>query len=239
MIGMTNAGGGSGSVGGIKVVTGITEPSNPKENMIWVKSVNAGNKHVFSVDEPAEPFEGLIWFSASEDGIITQANVYANGAWNRVDTYMYLSGAWVHIASSIVYLYNKGDTCDAVSGGWEAAQWYINSGAPGSVPSLTKVDGGLTVSPTYGREGLWETRASVNLDKIRKVCAMIRGNTNANNNLVVSTGSGASGFPPNVKASKNLFNGTVELDVSALSGNYFVGFRVRGSFTVEAVWLSY
>ena len=239
MIGMTNAGGGSGSVGGIKVVTGITEPSNPKENMIWVKSVNAGNKHVFSVDEPAEPFEGLIWFSASEDGIITQANVYANGAWNRVDAYMYLSGAWVHIASSIVYLYNRGDTCDAVSGGWEAVAWYINSGAIGSPPRLTNVDGGLTVSPTNGREGLWETRASINLDKIRKVCAIIRGNTNANNNLVVSKGSGASGFPANVKASKDLFNGTVELDVSALSGNYFVGFRVRGNFRVEAVWLSY
>ena len=239
MIGMTNAGGGSGSVGGIKVVTGITEPSNPKENMIWVKSVNAGNKHVFSVDEPAEPFEGLIWFSASEDGIITQANVYANGAWNRVDTYMYLSGAWVHIASSIVYLYNKGDTCDAVSGGWEAAAWYINSGAPGSVPRLTEGASSLAVARTNYRTGLVQARTAVNLDKIRKISAVISGNTDHNSNLTVATSGGAIGFPPNVKASKSLFNGTVELDVSALSGNHFVGFKVEGDFTVEAVWLSY
>ena len=238
MIGRTNAGFGGGG-GGLRIVSGLTEPVKPKENMIWVKSDKAGKKYVFAEAAPEAPLEGLIWFSATGDGIITQANVYADGAWNRVDAYMYLSGTWVHIASAIVYLYNKGDTCDAVSGGWEAAQWYINSGAPGSVPSLTKVDGGLTVSPTYGREGLWGTRASVNLDKIRKVCAMIRGNTNANNNLVVSTGSGSWAFPPNVKASKDLFNGTVELDVSALSGNYFVGFRVRGNFRVEAVWLSY
>ena len=240
MIGRTNAGFGGGG-GGLRIVSGLTEPARPKENMIWVKSDKAGKEYVFAEAAPEAPAEGLIWFSAAGDGIITQANVYADGAWNRVDAYMYLSGTWVHIASAIVYLYNKGDTCDAVSGGWAAAPWRINSGAPGSTPSLTKVDGGLTVSPTYGREGLWGTRASVNLDKIRKVCAVIRGNANANNCLAVSTGSGEIGFPPNTKASKNLFVGTVELDVSALSGNYFVGFRVRGSggFTVEAVWLSY
>ena len=238
MIGRTNAGFGGGG-GGLRIVSGLTEPARPKENMIWVKSDKAGKKYVFAEAAPEAPAEGLIWFSATGDGIITQANVYGDGEWNRVDAYMYLSGTWVHITSAIVYLYNKGDTCDAVSGGWEAAPWRINSGAPGSTPSLTKVDGGLTVSPTFGKEGLWGTRASVNLDKIRKVCAVIRGNANANNNLVVSTGSGEIGFPPNVKASKNLFNGTVELDVSALSGKYFVGFRVRGNFTVEAVWLSY
>lgn len=233
---------GNGSAGaGLTIVSGLTEPVKPKENMIWVKSDKAGKKYVFAEDAPEAPAEGLIWFSATGDGIITQANVYADGAWNRVDAYMYLSGAWVHIASAVVYLYNKGDTCDAVSGGWEAAAWYINSGAIGSPPRLTYGDSSLAVSYTNGREGLLETRASVNLDKIKKVCAVIKGNTStyANNNLSVSKGSGERGFPPNVKASKDLFNGTVELDVSALSGNYFVGFRVRGSFTVEAVWLSY
>lgn len=231
---------GNGSAGaGLTIVSGLTEPVKPKENMIWVKSDKAGKKYVFAEDAPEAPAEGLIWFSATGDGIITQANVYADGAWNRVDAYMYLSGAWVHIASAVVYLYNKGDTCDAVSGGWEAAAWHINSGAPGSVPNLTYGDSSLSVSWTYGKEGLVNTRASVNLDKIRKICAVISGNTSTNSYLAVSTGSGERGFPPNQKASKSLFNGTVELDVSALSGNYFVGFRVRGNFTVEAVWLSY
>lgn len=231
---------GNGSAGaGLTIVSGLTEPVKPKENMIWVKSDKAGKKYVFAEDAPEAPAEGLIWFSATGDGIITQANVYADGAWNRVDAYMYLSGAWVHIASTVVYLYNKGDTCDAVSGGWEAAAWHINSGAPGSVPNLTYGDSSLSVSWTYGKEGLVNTRDSVNLDKIRKICAVISGNTSTNSYLAVSTGSGERGFPPNQKASKSLFNGTVELDVSALSGNYFVGFRVRGNFTVEAVWLSY
>lgn len=234
--------GNGGALGsGPTVVSGLTEPARPKENMIWVKSDKAGKKYVFAEAAPEAPFEGLIWFSATGDGIITQANVYANGAWNRVDAYMYLSGTWVHITSAIVYLYNKGDTCDAVSGGWEAAAWYINSGAIGSPPRLTYGDSSLAVSYTNGREGLLDTRASVNLDKVRKVCAVISNvsNNSGMNNLAVSTKAGERGFPPNVKASKDLFNGTVELDVSALSGNYFVGFRVRGNFHIEAVWLSY
>lgn len=230
--------GSTGGGGGFAVATGNSEPANPKENMIWVKSDKAGKKYVFSVDEPAEPFEGLIWFGASEDGIITQANVYADGTWNLVDAYMYLSGAWVHIASAIVYLYNKGDTCDAVSGGWEAAVWYGNKEFPGSVPGLTEGAGSLSVGYT-GKSGLLDTRASVSLDKISKVCAVISDNGSANSALAVSTNAGGYAFPGNVKASKSLFNGTVELDVSALSGNYFVGFKVEGNFTVEAVWLSY
>lgn len=150
---------GNGSAGtGLTIVSGLTEPVKPKENMIWVKSDKAGKKYVFASAAPEAPFEGLIWFSATGDGIITQANVYADGAWNRVDAYMYLSGAWVHIASSIVYLYNKGDTCDAVSGGWEAAQWYINSGSTGSVPRLTEGASSLAVSYT-GKDGLLDTRA--------------------------------------------------------------------------------
>ena len=238
MIGRTNAGFGGGG-GGLRIVSGLTEPARPKENIIWVKSDKAGKKYVFAEAAPEAPAEGLIWFSATADGIITQANVYGDGAWNRVDAYMYLSGTWVHITSAIVYLYNKGDTCDAVSGGWEAAAWYINSGATGSVPGLTYGDSSLAVSYTNGREGLVNTRASVNLDKIRKVCAVISGNVSNISYLAVATKAGATGFPQNQKASKNLFNGTVELDVSALSGNYFVGFRVRGNFRVEAVWLSY
>ena len=228
-----------GGGGNFSVVGGLTQPTSPKDNMIWVEAdVKKAPKYIFAEAAPEAPFEGLIWFSATGDGIITQANVYSDGAWNRVNAYMYLSGAWVHITSTIVYLYNKGDTCDAVSGGWEAAQWYINSGTTGSAPGLTYGNSSLAVRYT-GDTGLVDTRAPVNLDKIRKVCAVISGNASSNSRLAVATSGGAYGFPSSGKASKSLFNGTVELDVSALSGNYFVGFQVHGDFRVEAVWLSY
>lgn len=90
-----------GNVGssGLRVVSGLTEPGNPKENMVWVKSDKAGRKYVFAAAEPGSPAEGLIWFRATAAGIITRADVYTGGAWAKTDAYMYLGGEWVQIAS--------------------------------------------------------------------------------------------------------------------------------------------
>lgn len=90
---------GNGGVSGLQVVTGLTEPGNPRENMVWVKSDKAGRKFVFAASEPGSPTEGLIWFRATAAGIITRADVYTGGAWAKTDAYMYLGGEWVQIAS--------------------------------------------------------------------------------------------------------------------------------------------
>lgn len=88
-----------GGGGGLRVVVGLTAPANPQEAMVWVKSDKAGKKYVFSETEPGSHAEGLIWFLVTNAGIITKANVYTSGLWVAADVYMYLSGAWVHIAS--------------------------------------------------------------------------------------------------------------------------------------------
>lgn len=95
---ISRRGGGDGGAG-LNVVTGLSEPVSAKENTVWVKSDKAGKKYVFSEVAPENPSEGLIWFTATYSGIITKANVYTSGSWLSVDAYMYLSGAWVHIAS--------------------------------------------------------------------------------------------------------------------------------------------
>lgn len=96
MIGRTNAGSGGG---GLRVAVGLTAPSTPRENTVWVKSDKAGRKYVFAASEPGSPAEGLIWFRATAAGIITRADVYTDGAWVKADAYMYLGGEWVQIAS--------------------------------------------------------------------------------------------------------------------------------------------
>lgn len=90
---------GNGGSAGLQVVSGLTEPGNPRENMVWVKSDKAGRKYVFAASEPGSPAEGLIWFRATAAGIITRADVYTGGAWVKTDTYMYLGSKWVQIAS--------------------------------------------------------------------------------------------------------------------------------------------
>ena len=86
-------GNGSASTG-LTIVSGLTEPVKPKENMIWVKSDKAGKKYVFAEAAPEAPFEGLIWFLASSAGAITRTSVYTGGAWIPTFAYMYLAGSW-------------------------------------------------------------------------------------------------------------------------------------------------
>lgn len=120
MIGRTNAGFGGGG-GGLRVAVGLTAPSSPRENTVWVKSASAGKTYVFSEAEPGSPSEGLIWFRATAAGIITRANVYTDGAWVAADTYMYLGGAWVQIASAWNgELFDNGNLYLDITGGWSA-----------------------------------------------------------------------------------------------------------------------
>lgn len=111
--------GGGGGGSGLNVVTGLSEPSNAKENTIWVKSNAAGKKYVFAETEPESPSEGLIWFTVTSfSGIITKANVYTSGSWVAADTYMYLGGSWVHIASAFSGILFRHGKFDGISG-WD------------------------------------------------------------------------------------------------------------------------
>lgn len=124
---------GNGGVSGLQVVSGLTKPGNPRENMVWVKSDKAGRKFVFAASEPGSPTEGLIWFRATAAGIITRADVYTAGAWVKTDTYMYLGGAWVQIASAWNgELFYNGDQYDDVTGGWTVDNSYFGGGSIGT-----------------------------------------------------------------------------------------------------------
>lgn len=56
-------GGGGGGDSGLKVVGGITEPSNPKENMVWVITDIDVESVVCSFNKPMEPVDGMVWVS--------------------------------------------------------------------------------------------------------------------------------------------------------------------------------
>lgn len=131
MIGRTNAcfGGGDGGTS-LNVVTGLSAPVNPNENTVWVESDKAAKKYAFSETEPESLTEGLIWFTATDAGIITKAYVYADETWTAADVYMYLGGAWVHIASQWNgELFTTMDTHKEVTGGWFQNGNYTDGGA--------------------------------------------------------------------------------------------------------------
>lgn len=121
---------GNGGGGGLRLAVGLTAPTSPRENTVWVKSDSAGKTYVFAGEEPESPAEGLIWFTATGSGIITKAYVYADGAWTTADVYMYLGGNWVQIASAWNgELFTPQDTHKDITGGWFQSGNYTDSGA--------------------------------------------------------------------------------------------------------------
>ena len=222
MIGRTNAGFGGGGPG-LNVVTGLSTPTNPKENTLWVKSDKAGKKYVFAETEPGSPTEKLIWFLTSSAGAITKTRVYTGGAWVETDAYMYLGGKWVQITSARIYLTNGADKCYGVTGGWNAIRWWWNSTAYGSVPTVTWADEGvtLTVPHTPGPGGLIATNNTIDLTNIKHIIIECT-NVSASSWCIVSTATGDN-FNANEAARVQFVNGTNVLDVTSLSGSFYIG----------------
>lgn len=44
-----------------EVVGGTTQPSDPKENTIWVNTEETITEWVVSAEEPTEPIAGMVW----------------------------------------------------------------------------------------------------------------------------------------------------------------------------------
>lgn len=219
--------GGGGGGSGLNVVTGLSEPSNAKENTVWVKSDKAGKKYIFSETEPGSPTEGLIWFRATAAGIITRADVYTGGAWVMADTYMYLGGTWMKIASSWDgTLFENGNQYENLTGGWTSAKGKYLIGTASDdfyrCRMVNKLD--VTnyntirftiVSSTFlsSTWGISNSKAGDEGDFVAEI----------------KVGDGSAGID---------HSGTYAVDVSSVSGEYYLRFMSwNGNFSVSKVWL--
>ena len=119
---------GSGALN-FSVVGGVTQPSAPKENTIWVNTPDKITSRVFSADQPEAPEEGMVWiltgtsspvaFNAlKKNGIMVYpiaAKQYVDGAWVEKTAKSWQDGAW---RDWIIWYYKAGDECTAITGGW-------------------------------------------------------------------------------------------------------------------------
>ena len=225
---------GNGGSAGLQVVTGLTEPGNPRENMVWVKSDKAGRKYVFAAAEPGSPAEGLIWFRATSAGIITRADVYTGGAWVAADTYMYLGGTWVQIASAWSgVLFENGNQYVDITGGWTGTK-PLTSTFPNLVSNANTV---------YNQKAIdlskWNT-----LHVLGNIYSTKTGSF-TNSYIRVKSG-GVSGTDAASKGFSDGYNKVVEytLDISNLSGEYTITVTsttnggVGGKIDITKIWLT-
>lgn len=240
---------GNGGVSGLQVVSGLTEPGNPRENTVWVKSDKAGRKYVFAASEPGSPTEGLIWFRATAAGIITRADVYTAGAWVAADTYMYLGGSWVQIASAWNgELFENGNLFSDYTGGWLAKSGTLSE----TDPYLKFSAGSQNIVACSGK--------MIDLTDFTQLHIIGRGRGD------YSSGGGTSARVPDFGVAKTIGGSSVTyaakasmtagyigdlaafteekvLDITSLSGEYYVAMTITGSHTgatlgVKKIWLT-
>lgn len=103
-----------------KVVGGLTEPANPKENMIWVNTNQKITLWAFAVEEPTNPAEGMVWIKTNDSvGIeidllkkniasihLVSAKQYISGAWVDKEVKVWQNGEW---RNSFLWVFNYGE----------------------------------------------------------------------------------------------------------------------------------
>lgn len=115
-----NAGGAGGGLN-FKVVGGIEEPASPSDNTIWVVTDTPISGYAFSATEPAEPVEGMVWISVGTSSPVAfnalkkdslqvypiSAKQHLSGAWEAVTAKSYQNGAWVAWWNGELYMEGK------------------------------------------------------------------------------------------------------------------------------------
>lgn len=124
------------------IVGGTAQPSNPKENTIWINTSTAITEWIFSEEEPASPVDGMVWVELgnglSFDAIDDEENLIhlsfkkvrqrINGAWDKPPTSFFQNGRWNEVSAEF-YLFKEGA---GAQNGYKIEQ-YLDSPDQGNV----------------------------------------------------------------------------------------------------------
>lgn len=250
-----NMSGGGGAALNFKVMGGTAEPSNPAENTIWIDTDAKITGWLFSSHQPENPAEGMVWiatgsasnaeFNALKKNNITvyplSAKQYVSGAWVDKTAKSYQNGAWVDWWNG--ELYDTGNEYEAFTGGWTATALFSST-------QVTKDTTSMTIKTDYGDDALYCSNKMdlTDFSKLVVTGKSFRNNSSAerregNTKICVWSAIGSS-VSDNRVAYANYpaadYDGEFELDVSSLTGEYYVGvFAGRYySVTVRKVKLS-
>ena len=252
MIGRTNAG--SGAALGFSVVGGTTQPVNPKDKTIWVNTSAEITGWIFSSSQPANPADGTVWirtgisssaaFNALAENVLTvypsSCMQYISGSWAAKEAKSYLSGIWVNWA---LYLYTPNDVHQDVTGGYEGkaikcADTYGGYPITGAAPTITYNAENMSVSLTNGSAGYNKSGSVLTMNKIDLTdydSLTFKFSKSGANSAIFYVSQSNTAFNPaaSEQVSGSASSTSVTLDVSGLSGEYYVGLNLlAGSSSV-------
>lgn len=195
MIGRTNTGGGGGL--NFRVIGGTSAPSSPKENTIWVNTATTITGWTFSATQPEKPAAGMVWISTGtsstaefnalkKNGIMVypvSVKQYVGGVWAGKTAMTYQNGSWVEWTT---YMYNMGDTCDHLTGGWKTRAWgSMSNNETAKEPKVTYNKTSVTFENSSNTSklacGVWEPVKDVDLTNVKEVKITILNATSTGN----------------------------------------------------------
>ena len=233
MIGRTNAGGGGGGLN-FSVVGGTSHPANQKENTIWVNTETEISGWVFSAEEPGEPAEGMVWISTGLSSTVEFNALKKNG----IQVYptsakQYISGAWVSVTAQTYQ--------DGAWSGWLTTEYLVQDGNAKYAFSKNDTGVSITTSSGYyvfkgsggGYWGIWATADLTGYNTVKTDGVFQPSNDGTNNftNLCVWPTGTSNPIWSNTVAKTALTTSGATLDISSMSGSYYVGLSSTYTFT--------
>jgi len=249
-------GGGSGTQLNYKVVGGTSAPSNPVGNTIWINTSNAITFYTFQPLTPSNPQEGWVWinvapsyspvaFNALKENRIQlypiSAKQYISGAWVSKTAKTYQSGAW---KDWVIYLYNTGDTCESIHGGWTTStRWYqTNAKTPVIRYHDDAIEAYVTGSGANFQSGILETVNGVDITNYSKLTFVVKSVATSGGTLGDGWARLALGVTPNLTGTVTAAveqditaQGTYTLDISSLKGVHDIIVKVQ-STGANGIW---
>ena len=234
-IGKTNAGGGGGAALNFKVVPGLTQPGTASENTIWVKTERIGAWY-FSATQPEGMQEWDVWFPTGIESVAEfnalrknglqvyplSAKQMVSGSLVDVNAMSYQNGKWVEWRT---YLYNNGDQCTDITGGW------VSRVGTGGTVTFDNDSIKLSYKGSSGRQATIYTKNKINLANVSTLyavveCTDIPASSSSMLTLAICETNTEYNLP-NVACThvSEVGNHVIPLDVSDYPGEYYVGLR--------------
>lgn len=233
-----------------KVVGGLTQPSDPAANTVWVNTNIKIPSWILSPTASAEVEEGAVWIRTGTAGKISFNALKKNGITIFPSAcYQYSGGAWVSKSASIyqgekwqdlsVYLYDNGDEFVDVTGGWVATALRRASGSGAKAPTIAKENGKLVMTGNAQNGGVVHTANKIDLSggAVLKFDGALYPSATAGFWATLGVWSEfGSTYQDNLAAYHDTTaeeTGEITVDISALSGEYYVGVALYGSSRAE------
>lgn len=249
--GAGNLGGGSGGGLNFKVV-GNPQPTSPKENTIWVNTDVPITSYVFSATQPTGS-AGMVWITTGTYRPVAFNALKKNGIQvYPISAKQYIGGAWVEKTAQIYQ-----------GGAWYDFYYYIFKSGEGQKVALTTYKENSSVNVTIGTDTIIlsysgeafcsgiQTKSKIDLTdystiKIAYTCSMVPSGGAAawasafgvSSSAMTGDGTTADEFDiASKKFSKSTSLRTDSLDISQLSGSYYLGVFGSSKVTIHNFWL--